>query len=149
MFCSCSHQQKSTFHKTGFSVVFFSCRFLICFYEFSLHEETIHHRAAAALVLGRLEEAVGLYLANELLAEALKSWGRGWTGNYVDKLIRYSCMMIESYLISLQSVGTKVETLNIFLLTSHKLKPFEVACHSYINEINQHFCCCTSFVSRS
>eukprot|EP00434_Breviolum_minutum_P023913 symbB.v1.2.021103.t1/scaffold1717.1/size104954/6 len=33
--------------------------------------ETIHHRAAAALVLGRLEEAVGLYLANELLAEAL------------------------------------------------------------------------------
>ncbi|CAL1129079.1 unnamed protein product [Cladocopium goreaui] len=33
--------------------------------------ESIHHRAAAALVLGRLEDAVGLYLTNELLAEAL------------------------------------------------------------------------------
>eukprot|EP00438_Fugacium_kawagutii_P032630 Skav232015 [mRNA] locus=scaffold3320:62406:66626:- [translate_table: standard] len=34
--------------------------------------ESIHHRAAAALVLGRLEEAVGLYLTNELLAEACR-----------------------------------------------------------------------------
>lgn len=57
--------------------MFFFCCFFNCSYEFSLHEETIHHRAAAALVLGRLEEAVGLYLANELLAEALMSWGRG------------------------------------------------------------------------
>ncbi|CAJ1407531.1 unnamed protein product [Effrenium voratum] len=33
--------------------------------------ENIHHRVVAALALGRLEDAVGLYLSQELLAEAL------------------------------------------------------------------------------
>ena len=32
--------------------------------------ENIHHRVVAALALGRLEDAVGLYLSQELLAEA-------------------------------------------------------------------------------
>ncbi|CAK9005193.1 unnamed protein product [Durusdinium trenchii] len=33
--------------------------------------EPLHHRTAAALALGRLEEAVSIYLTNELFAEAL------------------------------------------------------------------------------
>ena len=53
-------------------------------------KENLHHRAAAALVLGRLEEAVGLYLSNEMLAEEgfsifIWEWGmrqvHGWIEN--------------------------------------------------------------------
>lgn len=102
-----SKHRFSTRQASLLPVVFFLLPFFVA-HEFSLHEETIHHRAAAALVLGRLEEAVGLYLANELLAEALKSWGIGWTLELVCWQAHYEDDWIISNLAAVSLLGLRL-----------------------------------------
>lgn len=63
-------------------------------------EEPLHHRTAAALALGRLEEAVSIYLTNELFAEAPECrrsevWTMGSFPIRMDCLDCWACMVCQ------------------------------------------------------